>query len=318
MPCYYPRYTYDSDKKIVQHPCGKCIGCRLEYSRQWAMRCIHEAQLYNDNSFITLTYNDENLPDDASLCMSHLQKFIKRYRKKISPLKLRFFACGEYGKICINCGLSFPVCKKKGCGNFVPTIGRPHYHMCVFGHDFPDKELVYRDYQTTSESVFYKKTPKEIWTSKMLASVWKKGFCSIGNLTFESAGYVARYVTKKINGKMAFEHYKGKTPEFATMSRMFPGGIGKPWLNKFKTDCYPKDFCTINGRKFKPPKYYDRLIQKEDPLLYENIKEKRKLQMELTKQQLRKEGKDFQTELWKKEKHTKLITKTLDRRLENE
>lgn len=102
----------------VKVPCGKCKGCRLEYSRQWAIRCVHEAQMHDDNAFITLTYSQENIPKDRSIHKEELQKFFKRLRKNTN-VKLRYFACGEYGK----------------------QKNRPHYHAIIFGYSFPDKTL---------------------------------------------------------------------------------------------------------------------------------------------------------------------------------
>ena len=100
-------------------PCGRCIGCRLERSRMWALRCVHEAQLHSENSFITLTYNDDHIPRDGSLNKKHFQDFMKRLRKSIAPKKVRFYHCGEYG----------------------PKLLRPHYHAILFGHQFDDLEL---------------------------------------------------------------------------------------------------------------------------------------------------------------------------------
>jgi len=109
MPCYHPVQAYYGKKmgsgkrEIVfssgqaqscldlKLPCNTCIGCRLDRARQWAMRCMDEASLYRDNSFITLTFNDENLPDNRSLDVSIFQKFMKRLRKEVAPLRLRFF-----------------------------------------------------------------------------------------------------------------------------------------------------------------------------------------------------------------------------------
>ena len=115
MACYTPLKGYRSTeltkngkRKIVFNrnhgfadlpvtvPCGQCIGCRLERSRQWAIRCTHEASLWEKNCFITLTYNDENLPKDGSLDVTHFQKFMKRLRKKHGA-GIRFYHCGEYG-----------------------------------------------------------------------------------------------------------------------------------------------------------------------------------------------------------------------------
>jgi len=106
----------DSEMSI---PCGQCIGCRLERSRQWALRCVHEAALYQDNCFITLTYNDENLPKTQTLVLEDVQKFWKRLRKHFKTKQIRYYLAGEYGELTL----------------------RPHYHACVFGFDFKDKIL---------------------------------------------------------------------------------------------------------------------------------------------------------------------------------
>lgn len=207
-------------------PCGQCIGCRLERSRQWALRCVHEASLYEENCFITLTYDDHHIPADGSLVLEDIQNFFKRFRDRIFPRKLRFFQCGEYGTL----------------------LQRPHHHACIFGYDFPDKDLFFR-----SSAGF------NVWRSPLLESLWPYGYSSIGELTFETAAYTARYIMKKINGDEAETHYQGKRPEFITMSRR--PGIGAAWAKRYFSDLYPKDFCTIRGGiKCRPAKFYDRLF----------------------------------------------------------
>lgn len=216
-----------SDSSEISLPCGQCIGCRLEYSRQWAVRCIHESQLHRDNCFITLTYNDLHLPDDKSLHLEHFQKFMKRLRKRFGS-GIRFYHCGEYG----------------------PKLNRPHYHALIFGFDFSDKEL----WQTTDSG-------SRLYRSKDLERLWPFGFSSIGDVTFESAAYVARYILKKQNGKNADEHYFDSEtgvilkPEYVTMSRR--PGIASEWFDKYQHDVYPKDFITVRGKKVLPPRYYD-------------------------------------------------------------
>lgn len=232
----------------VKLPCGQCIGCRLERSRQWAMRCVHEAKLHDRNSFITLTYSDENLPKDGSLQVKHFQDFMKRLRWHCGSV--RYFHCGEYGE----------------------KFGRPHYHACLFGFDFPDKT----HYKTVRGNRLY--------TSELLNSLWEnKGFCIIGDVTFESAAYVARYITKKITGPKAEDHYsrvnsKGEifslAPEYTTMSRR--PGIARDWFKQFSSDVYPKDFVTLRGKKLKPPKYYDSLYEIMSPKEMETLKRERR------------------------------------------
>lgn len=213
----------------VELPCGQCIGCRLERSRQWAIRCVHEASLHPSNIFITLTYDNEHLPQDMSLDYRHYQLFMKRLRKKYGD-DIRFYMAGEYGE----------------------QFGRPHYHACMFNFDLPDKKLwkIERD--------------NPLYTSESLTDLWGHGFTSVGGVTFQSAAYVARYIMKKVTGEPADEHYEycdldtgevsQRKPEFTNMSRR--PGIAAGWFAKYQTDVFPDDFVVINGKKVTPPRYY--------------------------------------------------------------
>lgn len=213
--------------------------------------------MHDQNSFLTLTYNNDNLPESGSLVKRDFQLFVKRLRKQLEPKQIRFFACGEYGD----------------------KFMRPHYHMCLFGHDFDDKEVCRFDNHRTT-GTWNKGHDHTLYKSATLADIWGKGFCSIGDLTFETAAYVARYVTKKITGSspeavQKFEERYGqdKIPEFALMSRR--PGIGATWFSKYSGDVFPKDFVTVNGTRFKTPRYYDHLAAKEDPHAFLLIKEER-------------------------------------------
>lgn len=277
MPCYSPMRAWrsktinESGKRSlvfnkddaqyadlpIEIPCGQCIGCRLERSRQWAVRCVHESQLYDENCFITLTYDDEHLPANGTLVTEDYQKFMKRLRKHF-PQKIRFFQCGEYGTVCRNCGKSEMFCK---CKTFTPTLGRPHYHACIFNADFNDKI----HYRTVNEIPLY--------TSETLSSLWPFGFSSIGDVTFDSAAYVARYIMKKITGDKKEDHYGDRKPEYTTMSRR--PGIGKGWYDKYKLDVYNADFVIINGVKITAPKFYDNQYEIEQPEKFGSIKQAR-------------------------------------------
>lgn len=219
-------------------PCGQCIGCKLQNSQNWAVRCIHEASQYDKNCFITLTYNDENIPKNGSLDKTEFQLFMKRLRKEAGK-KIRFFHCGEYGS----------------------QLLRPHYHACIFNLDFQDKNL-----HTINNG-------NKIYTSPTLQKLWNKGFSTIGDLTEKSASYVARYCTKKINGKEAEKHYNGKLPEYVTMSRN--PGIGSDWYKKYKTDVFPSDQIILNGKILTVPRFYANLLKKEKPIAYEALMSKR-------------------------------------------
>ena len=199
MPCYHPMQGYPSSEKNangknpiafkrphnfqgdpIEIPCGKCIGCRLERSRQWALRCIHEAQLYENNCFLTLTYAPENIPPYGSLQLRDWQTFMKRYREKFSGITIRFFMCGEYGENLEH--------SKNG------KLGHPHYHACIFNHDFSDKRIHSR------------RDGIDLYTSPTLSKLWPHGYSTIGDVTFDSAAYVARYVLKKQLGKNSRSH----------------------------------------------------------------------------------------------------------------
>ncbi len=246
----------DSYGKALSLPCGKCIGCRLERARQWAVRLMHESECHIDCSFITLTYEKE--PFNGSIDVSVAQLFMKRLRAKIAPIKVRFFLCGEYGMICTVCGNGQKVCE---CLRPVFEIGRPHYHAIIFGYDFPDKVLLSSNAELS------------LFRSDELDSVWGLGYCSIGSVTFDSCCYVAKYALKKIIGKKAKVHYKGRLPEFLTMSRR--PGIGAEWIKKFTSDVFPSDEVIVNGFPGRPPRFYDLFLEAEDPEMYERLKLKR-------------------------------------------
>lgn len=217
-------------------PCGQCIGCRVKRSREWALRCVHEAKLHPANSFVTLTYNPSKLPKDCGLDVTHWQKFAKRLRKECGPF--RYFMCGEYGDENL----------------------RPHFHACLFGIDFASDRVVMRE--SKYGNLYY---------SKLLEDKWSNGFCTVGTLTYSSAAYVARYVMKKATGKLADERYErydsvtgeywSVRPEFVVMSRR--PGIGARWFEQFKSDVYPSDEVVFDGKRFRPPRYYDNKLDAE-------------------------------------------------------
>ena len=198
----------------------------------------------------------------------------EEYEEHKEKWGIRYFHCGEYGE----------------------NFGRAHFHAILFNFDFGDKE----HWKTENGNRYY--------ISEDLEKIWKHGHCIIGDVTFESAAYVARYCTKKINGKQKELHYatelvdrygeiydreewehpeyrellaemvkKGeikvietREPEYATMSRR--PGIGKRWYEKYKSDIYPHDYVVVNGVKTRPPKFYDGQLEKSHAELHKEIK----------------------------------------------
>lgn len=246
MACFSPLSAWQTDggeiifsergkiRRALTLPCGQCVGCRLERSRQWAVRCVHESKMHEHSVFVTLTYDDDHVPYDSSLIYRHYQLFMKRLRKHFAT-RVRFYMCGEYGDL----------------------FSRPHFHACLFGCFFSDRQL-YRELPSGSK----------LWTSKSLEKLWPYGFSSIGDVTFDSAAYVARYVMKKVTGPRAEAHYEAvdpvsgeifqREPEFTRMS--LKPGIGATFFEKYKKEIFPRDEVIVRGMKMKPPKYYDRLL----------------------------------------------------------
>ena len=257
MPCYHPakavrlqsgdvKFVSQStvDGNLLTLPCGQCVGCRLEYSRQWAIRCLDEAQMHSENSFITLTTSIESVKKyGRSLDVGVFQKFMKRFRKEVSPLKIRFFHCGEYTQ------------------SFLP-----HYHALIFGYGFPD-----RKYWCMNKPGTHK-----LYRSEMLERLWPFGHSYIGDVSFESAAYVARYVMKKVvvsrddqDRLIMKDSGELLSPEYVTMSRR--PGVGTAWYEKFKSDVYPYGNRVIRGKNMRPPKFYDKLYAIDDPVAFESL-----------------------------------------------
>nr|QJB20859.1 MAG: replication initiator protein [Microvirus sp.] len=225
----------------MEIPCGQCTGCRLDRARAWAIRCMHEASLHSENCFLTLTYDDEHLPESGSLNKRDIQLFLKRLRDRIAPKRVRFLQCGEYGD----------------------EFSRPHHHVLLFGHDFSDKLL------------FRGGKKNKLYTSALLKTLWPLGHHTIGAVDYDACSYCARYVLKKVTGDAAIEHYDGKLKEYITMSRR--PGIAADWFRKFKADIFNHDKCVVEpGFIARPPKYYDKLYELHNPDHFKEIKIKRR------------------------------------------
>lgn len=299
MPCYRPLEAWQTVQGEVvfnkgqgnKHydlarelnlACGQCVGCRLERSRQWAVRCTHEKQFHEESAFLTLTIRDADMAPGGSLDHRDIQLFLKKLRRhtvralprskiprsaRVSAFKNqtpRWDYSKVRGKIRIN------YLRYYMCGEYGPRTDRAHYHMILYGTDFKDKR-----HHTVSRS----NTRDNIYTSKTLDKIWGKGDCYIGEVTFESAAYVARYIMKKVNGPKQQQHYERidaltgeifkRQPEYTRMS--LKPGIGKKWIDKYESDVYPEGTVLARGHKSKSPKYYDKLYKKKDPLQYDDL-----------------------------------------------
>lgn len=262
MPCYSPLSAYRTHSNVtgkklvfardnldgydvhksVDIPCGQCIGCRLERSRQWACRILAERECHEKTSFLTLTYKE--MPANSSLNNEDFTLFMKRLRRHLEPAKIRFFQCGEYGE----------------------RNHRPHHHCILFGEDFAASRRLCEASQSGLPQ----------YESPLLDDLWSHGRCTIGDVTFESAAYVARYTLKKVSGPSKDDHYAGRKPEYATMSRR--PGIGALWFERYQGDIYPGDLFVPGPDRpaALPPRYFDNLLERSDPALFERVKAQRK------------------------------------------
>lgn len=228
--------------KRKRFPCGQCKWCRYVLSRDWAARCYLENKMHTASAFVTLTYRDQDLPEGGTLVPKHLTGFMKRLRRYLDyqsewPVQaIRYFGSGEYGD----------------------AKGRPHYHVLIYGFGFPDKS-----YWKTSEKGF------PLFRSEFLEKCWKFGHSWIGDVELESSAYVAQYIRKKINGDLKESHYEGREPEFSRQS-MKPG-IGGTWYEANKSWLWDEDEVRIEGRSYRPPKYFETLLRAEDPERLEDV-----------------------------------------------
>lgn len=201
---------------------------------------MHEASLYERNCSITLTYGDEYL-EGLSLVHRDFQKFMKRLRKRCSGV--RFFMCGEYGE----------------------KFSRPHFHACLFNCDFDD-----RVYSHKSPAGF------KLYRSDLLSKLWPFGIALIGELTFESAAYAARYVMKKVGSDGSVREIINpetgevfsRAHEYCQMSRR--PGIGTDWFRLYWPEVVREGQVVVNGVKCSAPKFYRRRMR--DLLAYDDVR----------------------------------------------
>lgn len=246
-------------------PCGHCAECKMQHAQEWAFRCMKEAEQYENNVMVTLTYNDENVPhnyavdlktgeilkDVLTLNKRDVQLFIKRLRKHYGE-NVRYYMAGEYGA----------------------EFGRPHYHIIFFNLKVDDM----RPYNYSKCE--WSKEKNVLYKSKTFDKLWNKGFVDLNEVNYETCCYVARYVMKKWTGAGAKDHYEetGQVPEYNCMSRR--PGIGYNYYLKNKEKFENEEVFWQKTKKglveFKPGRYFDKQIEKENPEILEALKEKRK------------------------------------------
>lgn len=261
MPCHHPAKAFllasggisffekGDIIRDVKIPCGQCLGCRIDRARDWSIRIGHEAKLHQHTAFITITYDDVNLPNPPSLNYRDFQLLAKRIRRVYGPF--RFFMCGEYGD----------------------KTRRPHFHAIIFGLHFSDqKRWAGSDAMPT-------------FTSPKLTRLWGKGMIVLGSVTPQSANYVARYNLKKITGDRAETHYRWVDPDTGEVHNLCPEfchmstrpGIGAGWYDKHHKDFHTHDYVIVDGAKNPVPRFYDKLAEKAAVYQVDELKMEREI-----------------------------------------
>lgn len=295
--------------KCVQQvlvPCGHCVGCSSDISRDWSYRMLMEKQVSKNAWFLTLTYDDEHLPEDHQLDKNHLDDFIKKLRNFYYELGLdniRYYACGEYGS----------------------KSGRPHYHMIVY--NLPLTPLEFTAFNLKTPSCCFKnkivgtsldKTP--LYQFDFLNELWQNGFVVVGECTLASCSYVARYVNKKrLSGVKNKElKDKGITPEFNCMSRM--PGIGVKYYENFYDNILSSNLCFyIGNNRCSVGRSFEKWLEKHHPDRleeYKVLKIKKALYGMMYNQQLELEFGDINAGLERDEQLKISAFKSLKRNVE--
>lgn len=213
------------------------------------MRIVHERRMHEHACFLTLTYSPEEVPKYGSLCAKDFQRFFKALRRQHEAKSIRYFGCGEYGQ----------------------STQRPHYHAVLFGAPFFDREVIREG------------SNGPVWRSQSLDDFWGLGITEFGSVTNASAAYVAGYVQKKVSRKAfpeAYERYCSLTGEVVEVEQEFSRmslkpAIGRQWIQRYWQDVYPRDFVVVDGREFRPPRYYDKWMEQEHPGVMMDVRAKR-------------------------------------------
>ena len=209
----------------------------------------HEAMCHDQNSFVTLTYNDQHLPEHGSLQYRDVTKFIKRLRHHA---KFLYYYSGEYGD----------------------DNGRPHYHLCLFGYDFSNDRFKWD-----------RRNGIQYYRSTLLEKLWPYGFSDLSDFSYGAARYVAKYVFKKQTGDNSVRKYGigvnketgeiiCKEPEQSRMS--LKPAIGFNWFKKYHHEVLPADHVVVDGTKKPVPKYYNKMYKAMYPNAYDLVQQNRR------------------------------------------
>ncbi|MBA7535567.1 hypothetical protein ES705_27825 [subsurface metagenome] len=217
MQCISPVYLPEHH---IWAPCTHCRMCKIQRSKEWTLRIMHELNYHKSSSFITLTYSEEHLPIDKSIKKDELQRFFKRLRKGIGGRKIKYYGCGEYGE----------------------QEGRAHYHAIIFGVG-------------CAEHVIRIRNERKECLSGPVKEAWPQGFVTMGVVCGATARYVTDYIHKSYNGEME-NYYQGRVQPFQMQSQ----GLGKSYAIDNAEQLMHNLGCTVKGHEVGLPRYYQKKL----------------------------------------------------------
>lgn len=296
----FPRDKYD----LLMVSCGQCMQCRLLRVKQRSVMCICESLEHEQNSFITLTFgypqtyayyrHKKGMSHymaskkahflEWSLEVEEFQKFMKRLRfwyynyqlsQHLISLGRSDLVYDKSGNIRKHIRLSFferlfllkdfkpKKIRCMHCGEYGDKRHRPHHHAILFGFQFPDLKVCYEN-------------GKKYYTSDILNELWTFGIHRIGDCTYNSCAYVARYVTKKMNGGNQDEYYNGRKPEYVTYSTKPVLGANY-FIKNYREVVNTQELTVVADKKYtcRMPKSYDNILKKLNKDMFNDMKEKR-------------------------------------------
>lgn len=227
----------------MQVPCGSCLGCRKRKARDWALRCLHEAQMHEQSVFVTLTYDDAHLPANGFLSPDDLRLFLMRVRNAarrrthafLVGERMRYFSVGEYGG----------------------RTWRAHYHALLFGVGFSDGVVIPR------------RRGKPIFNSDTLRDLWGKGNVSFAPVNAATASYAAQYSLKKLHlSKWSIHDENGEVAPRPFLRVSTNPGIGFWWLWRHGEDARA-GVLHQDGQPYSLPRYYQEKLKRDCPDLHE-------------------------------------------------
>lgn len=237
MSCFYHKELIVQGQKITV-PCRKCLGCYIDESQEWSNRAKLELKLHDKSCFVSLTYDDEHVPEDLELRRSDVHSFLKRLRARLYPLKVRVYGCGEYGS--------------------EDYTQRPHYHLIIYG--FCPDDLVYFYTNDDGDAVF---------KSQLLSELWQCGFITVGKVSNCSIRYCSLYMQKEFKDLVK---NKKVQPFRITPSRPPLG------FDALTDEELADDGFYVRGKKKKLPRAFLRRMENSDEWRFHVsvIKEKRR------------------------------------------